>query len=153
MSLKFPGSRFLDLYAGTGAVGIEALSRGATHVTFVESNPHALSILRENIAACHLGEHATVCAKSVRHFLRRVAPGDGSYDILFADPPYDETHELVDLLAELSDGLIAPHACLVIEHAKKTALPNELGGCIAVRRYAYGDTTLTMFSRDRPEAS
>jgi len=134
-------------------VGIEALSRGASHVTYVESYPQALTVLRRNIAACGLMDQTTVCANSVRHFFQRPDSGDGPFDILFADPPYDATLELAELLADMSDRLFAPHACLVIEHAKKTALPSELGGCVLIRRYAYGDTTLSLFSKDRPGAS
>ena len=153
LNQRLPGSRFLDLYAGTGAVGIEALSRGASHVTYVEMNPQALAILRRNITACQLTTQTTIYANSVRHFLQRPEAWGEPFDILFADPPYDMAHELPGVLMDITDRLLAPHACVVIEHGRKTVLPTGLGGCALLRRYDYGDTALSLFSNTGPVAS
>ena len=84
---RVAGARFLDLYAGTGAIGIEALSRGASSVTFVESNPSAGCILKTNLAACGLEADANLFLSQAETFLRSARTGTAAFDIIFADPP------------------------------------------------------------------
>lgn len=146
---RLTNSRFLDLYAGTGAVGIEALSRGAVHVTSVESNRDALKLLQQNLDLCHIGgDEIAVVGRTVQQFLNRPDQWNGPYDIAFADPPYAEASELSLLLAEpRTDELFAPDSWLVIEHATKTALPGSLGCTKFLRRYCYGDTALSLYFR------
>ena len=142
---RVAGARFLDLYAGTGAIGIEALSRGARQVTFVEPNQSALRVLRANLALCGLEAAADVQACSAEAFLRRTTNGRPSYDILFADPPYrmDITGELWPLLADAD--IAAPDALIILEHASKVAAPTEHRRLNVLRQYKYGDTTLSVF--------
>jgi 16S rRNA (guanine966-N2)-methyltransferase len=144
---RLPESRFLDLYAGTGAVGIEALSRGVTHVTSVESDAAALHLLRHNLSVCQIGHQMTVQAQTVQQFLSRPKLWNGPYDIVFADPPYANGQELESLFEEASvDALFAMDAWLVVEHGKKNLLPDRLGRSTFLRHYRYGDTTLSLFS-------
>ena len=138
-------SRFLDLYAGTGAIGIEALSRGAQRVTFVESDPAALHVLRANVTQCKLGTAAEIQTCSAGAFLRRSAKTVGQHDLVFADPPYQE-----DPLAEFWPALtetatLAPDALVVLEHASKSTVPPAHGRLRLLRQYRYGDTTLSVF--------
>ena len=145
---RLTDSRFLDLYAGTGAVGIEAVSRGAAHVTSVESDRDALKLLRQNLELCHIGEEIAVLGQTIQQFLNRPNQWDGPYDIVFADPPYAEAPELPTLLAgPKADDLFAKDSWLVIEHAAKTALPMLLGCTRFLRRYRYGDTALSLYFR------
>lgn len=147
VSVRLPGCRFLDLYAGTGAIGIEAVSRGAGQVTCVESNGEALTLLRRNIADCGMAEQIIVCGQTVKQFLSRSDGRNGPYDIVFADPPYAIAQELTALFTEEpSVRLFAADARLIIEHASKAALPAELGGCAFRRAYRYGDTTLSLYT-------
>ena len=140
-------SRFLDLYAGTGAVGVEALSRGAAHVTCVESDTAALKLLRRNVEECGVADHVTIYAHQVEHFLHRPDHWEGPYRIIFADPPYDMTHEFINLLSEtVTDRFFAADAWLILEHANKTAVPPSLGAAIRIRHYRYGDTALSRYS-------
>ncbi len=140
-------SRFLDLYAGTGAVGIEALSGGATHATFVESSAEGLKLLRQNVLGCRMGHQMTVQAKTVKQFLDRPDQWRGPYDIVFADPPYAIAQELESLFDDAAtDRLFASDSWLVVEHAVKTILPTHLGRSAFLRQYHYGDTTLSLFS-------
>src|SRR5437868_12996059 len=88
------GGRFLDLYAGTGAVGIEALSRGASVVTFVESDPKTVQLLQNNLQTCQLLNHARIHMGRTSDFLERKDWWDGPYDVLFADPPYTALDEI-----------------------------------------------------------
>ncbi len=141
------GCRFLDLYAGTGAIGIEAVSRGAACVTCVESQRDALALLRRNVADCGMGEHMVVRAQTVTQFLGRPQLWQGPYDIVFADPPYAMAHDLADLLAASSpDMLLAPDARLVIEHGRRAVMPETLGPCTLQRAYRYGDTMLSVYA-------
>jgi 16S rRNA (guanine(966)-N(2))-methyltransferase RsmD len=138
---------FLDLYAGTGAVGVEALSRGAAHVTCVESDAAALKLLRQNVEECGFADGMTIYANQVEHFLREPDRWDSRYQIIFADPPYDVTHEFLDLLGRtVTDRFFAPDAWLILEHANKTSVPPSLGCAIRTRHYRYGDTALSRYS-------
>jgi len=126
-----PGARVLDLYAGSGALGLEALSRGAASAEFVELSPPSLAALRENIARLGAGARATVHRGDALRFAARLAPA--SYDVAFADPPYDrdDAARLVRLFRE------APFArILAVEHPARTEVPGD-----ETRRY--GDTAIT----------
>ena len=140
-------SRMLDLYAGTGAVGIEALSRGAAHVTSVESDREALELLRRNRQICRIGDELSTRAQAVQQFLRNPDQWNGPYDVVFADPPYSDTEEFASLLSDpQSEDLFSADSWLVIEHATRTTLPMSVGRKQFLRRYRYGDTTLSVYS-------
>ena len=139
------GARVLDLYAGTGALGIEALSRGAAHATFVESARTALTALRENLAAMDLAGSARVVSKPVA---RAAATLPGPFDLIFADPPYAALAEVPAALAALqAAAAIAPGARVVVEHASRDAAP-AMAGLIPRPSRAYGDTTVTLYDSD-----
>lgn len=144
---RLPNSRFLDLYAGTGAIGVEAVSRGAAHVTCVESGAEALKLLYQNMLDCGMASHMTVRTQTVKQFLTRPDQWKGPYDIVFADPPYAIAQELESLLNQTAtDRLLAADSWLIVEHAEKTTLPNSLGFATYLRRYRYGDTALSLYS-------
>jgi 16S rRNA (guanine966-N2)-methyltransferase len=144
---RLPNSRVLDLYAGTGAIGIEAISRGAAHVTCVESGIETLQLLRQNMKDCGVAHQMTVYARTVKQFLNRPEQWEGPYDIVFADPPYAIVQELESLLTQtVTECLFAADSWLVVEHSQKTTLPLSLGATAYVRRYHYGDTALSLYS-------
>ncbi len=126
-----PGARVLDLFAGSGALGLEALSRGAATADFVELNPRSLAALRDNIAALSLDSRATVHRGDALRFAGRLAPG--AYDVTFADPPYDrdDADRLVALFRQTPFTRI-----LAVEHPADAAISGD-----ETRRY--GDTALT----------
>jgi 16S rRNA (guanine966-N2)-methyltransferase len=126
-----PGARVLDLYAGSGALGLEALSRGAASADFVELGPASLAALRENIADLGLEARATVYRGDALRFAARLPPG--AYDVAFADPPYqrDDAERLVALQRQTPFTRI-----LAVEHPARTVLAGD-----ETRRY--GDTALT----------
>ena len=139
------GGRFLDLYAGTGAVGIEALSRGATIVTFVESDPKAVQVMRRNLTTCGLLDRAELRMGPTQTFFKRPQWWSGPYDVLFADPPYT-AKEAVDLVLESWEiGLLAEDAVMVIEQDARAKLPTATDRATLIRRYAYGDTALFLY--------
>jgi 16S rRNA (guanine(966)-N(2))-methyltransferase RsmD len=148
---KVPGSRFLDLYAGTGAVGIEALSRGAASVTFVESNPKTVELIRKNLATCRLSDQAEIRTARTELFLGRRDWWSGCYDIAFADPPYDECG-IEWLQGVWTLGLLSPEAFLVIERQAKIFLPASFDGATLIKRYVYGDTTLLLYASAKDAA-
>jgi 16S rRNA (guanine966-N2)-methyltransferase len=144
---RIVGARVVDLYAGTGSLGIEALSRGAAHVTFVEEDRTAGRILKENLARCR-GEscdNVEVCPYRVEIFLRRAKAWPGPYDLVLADPPYADTAGLIDAIQTAPASKFAADGFMVIEHGKKTALPPHVGPYHLLRRYDYGDTALSLF--------
>jgi 16S rRNA (guanine(966)-N(2))-methyltransferase RsmD len=151
LGTRIPGSRFLDLYAGTGAVGIEALSRGAQRVTFVESDPRAVQLMRKNLMACGFHHQAEVRVSPAQTFLQQPAWWNGRYDVVFADPPYAD-REAVDLvLSSWRLDLLAPEGIMVIEQDARDEAPSTDGAHLR-RRYDYGDTTLLVYepAPDRP---
>ena len=141
------GARILDLYAGSGALGVELVSRGASSAVFVEQDRAALAALRANIAALGAssppGARLTVIPGDVAAFAARNG-GAGPFDVVVADPPYDlGADALADVLTGLFDaGLLAPHADLVIERGRKSGPPEWPEPLEAVRTKKYGDTLL-----------
>ena len=151
---RLPNCNFLDLYAGTGAIAIEAVSRGASHVTCVESGTEALALLRQNMRECEMAHDVTIRAQTVRHFLNRPDQWGSPYDIVFADPPYANARELLPLLSHASiDRLFAADSWLIIEHDEKMTLPATLGAGVYLRGYRYGDTGLSLYSYSGPAQS
>lgn len=144
---RLPNSRFLDLYAGTGAIGIEALSRGADHVVCVESNADALRLLHRNLADCGMTNRVMVRGQTVKQFFSRPDQMQGPFDLVFADPPYTAAQELESLFTDAAvKTLLTPDAWLVAEHATKMPLASQLGPCVFLRRYTYGDTAVSVFA-------
>ncbi len=137
----FDGIRVLDLYAGSGALGFEALSRGAGGVTFVESDRHALDVLRRNAAALGL-PGADVLAGTVESVL--AAPAPRAYDVILADPPYAlGNDQLAGVLADLvGGGWLASDGLLVLERAHRDGAPDWPTGLAPTRSRRYGDTVL-----------
>jgi 16S rRNA (guanine966-N2)-methyltransferase len=135
---KIEGAVFLDAYAGTGAVGIEALSRGARHAFFLEKNRIALDVIRENLAALKLDRRATVVFGPVLLTLPRHPA-----DIVFLDPPYDLTAEYAASLGVLS---ATPPDLIIAQHSIRLALPEEQGKFHRTRTVKQGDNALTFYS-------
>ena len=140
---RVPGARVLDLYAGSGAIGIEALSRGAARATFVERAPSALAAVRTNLERTRLGASARVEPRDVGAFLRDTA--DGPWELVFLDPPY-ELHAIVAPLRAVVPHL-APAATIVVKHFWRTE-PPAVAGLEAVRQRRFGETMLTFWEAE-----
>ena len=142
---RIAGARFLDGYAGTGAVGIEALSRGAAHVTFIEKEARAERLIGENLARCGITDAcAIIRAPLERSFetLRR-SPSFVPFDIVFLDPPYDMRAE--DVLAGV-DALVAEGSLVVLEHARRQPAPDASGRLMRTRELVSGDSALAFYT-------
>ena len=144
---RIEGSIFLDLYAGTGAVGCEALSRGAKRVVFVEGNRNYARDIKDSIRRLGLCGRAEVVARKVRPFLKDAELRGRVFDIIFLDPPY-HTDEIYDILPLIGRShLIREGGIMVVEHFVKKDMPHETGNLILVRNYVYGDTVLSLYKR------
>ena len=147
LSDQIEGATFLDLYAGTGSIGIDALSRGAPSVVFVENNKHHLQYLKENLASCSLEERAEVFATMASAFLTRAKKSNRSFDLIFIDPPY-ESKEVEKILPMLEEGdMITDHGMVVIEHFYKKTLPEKAGNLFFLKKYKYGETILSFYAK------
>jgi 16S rRNA (guanine966-N2)-methyltransferase len=138
------GARLLDLYAGSGAIGIEALSRGADHATFVERARPAVAVIRENLERTGFGGQATVRAETVERFLETT--GAGPWDVVVLDPPYAE-RTLGPPLERLRRHL-APGALVVVKHFWRTPIPADAGLAVT-RSRRFGETALTFLEEER----
>ena len=139
---RVDGARVLDGYAGTGAVGIEALSRGAAHVTFVERDRRAQSLVADNLAHCGIADGYAIIRASVARALsdHRGEP----FDIMFFDPPYDDP--LDDALAAAGAHLAAG-GVVIVEHGRRQMSPERLGGLTRTREVKSGDSALAFYSK------
>ena len=135
---RVPDARVLDLYAGSGAIGIEALSRGAASATFVEHARPALVALRTNLERTHLADFAVIQPIEVDRFLG--AAGGGRWDLAFFDPPYEVRAIVAPLRAV--EPLLAPDAMVVVKHFWRTEVP-EVAGLQPVRQRRFGETMLS----------
>jgi 16S rRNA (guanine966-N2)-methyltransferase len=153
LASRIPGSRFLDFYAGTGAVGIEAFSRGAAIVTFVESDPTAVQIMRKNLTVCGILDHADVRMAPIQTFLRQPRSWNGPYDVLFADPPYADRKAVDLVLGSWHLELLSSEAVMVIEQDIRAELPAKTDYARLLRRYDYGDTALFLYGKGLDTAS
>jgi 16S rRNA (guanine966-N2)-methyltransferase len=145
---RIEGAAFLDLYAGSGAVGIEALSRGAASVEFVERAPAALAVLRGNLARLGMTAGFRIHGASVGTVLRKMKPG-AAFDVVFLDPPYDAADEYaatLGLLGGTGSGMLGRGALVIAEHRKKERLEGRYGQLGRSRLLEQGDAALSFYS-------
>lgn len=149
LSFRVEGARFLDLCAGSGAVGIEALSRGAAHVTFVDRSPRMCSFVESNLEACGVPEaHAEIWMSDAGHFLRRaLVQRERAWELAFFDPPYATPYAPV-LEAFGAGPLLKPKGgVLVVEHHPDNPLPETAGALKRWRIIRQGESCLSFYER------
>lgn len=142
------GATFLDLYAGTGAVGFEALSRGASRACFVESDRAAAREISQYIGKMGLDEMTEVFAGTAERFLKRTEVAEMTFDIIFADPPYasDEIEKILPLI-DIGEILTAG-GCLIVEHPAKKTIASSCKNLKLSKIYKYGDTMVTLYRKE-----
>ncbi|HEV2273535.1 MAG TPA: 16S rRNA (guanine(966)-N(2))-methyltransferase RsmD [Acidobacteriaceae bacterium] len=143
---RMEGAVFADLYAGSGAVGIEALSRGAKHAFFAEKAPAAVAAIRANLAALQIRSGFHVEARGVAAALRQAAAP--FWDLVFLDPPYEDAEAYLSTLTGLgrpAAGLLAPGAMVIAEHQRRTSLAESYGGLQRIRVLEQGDAALSFY--------
>jgi 16S rRNA (guanine(966)-N(2))-methyltransferase RsmD len=143
---RLKGCNFLDLYAGSGAIGIEALSRGAARAVFIEANSSAIKVIRENLTRLSLLDRAEVIWAELPAGLDIAAARAYKFDLIFMDPPYWQN--LVEpILIKLGEqDLLAAQGWVVAETAAREPLPAEAGNLACFREKRYGDTRLSYYS-------
>ncbi len=149
------GARVVDVFAGSGALGLEALSRGAAYAAFIESDPAAVVAIRDNLAG--LAPDVDRDAWRVLHLeaaqgLRTLAETEPPFDLVFCDPPYagPEAEKALNVVGECA--ILAPAGLAVLEHPVQTALPEAVGGLRQQRQHRYGDTVLSFYGRPETPA-
>ena len=153
---RIEGTRFLDLCAGSGAIGIEALSRGAAHVTFVDRSRKMCGLVESNLDLVRIPENETEVVQSeAEEFLRRPRAHRGKagqhgnpdpWDLVYFDPPYATDYLGVLKLFGANNGtLLAEDSCLIVEHYHKNALPDEIGSIRRQRILKQGDSALSFY--------
>jgi 16S rRNA (guanine966-N2)-methyltransferase len=146
LGTRLPGARFADLYAGSGAVGLEALSRGAAACCFAERSREAVSAIRANLAALQVPSTKYVLeGRGVERALRGGC--GGPWDLVFLDPPYEAREEYASTLAALgAGGLVSAGGLVVAEHARKSPLAEEVGRLQRTRLLEQGDAALSFYA-------
>ena len=154
---RIQGARFLDLCAGSGAVGIEALSRGAAHTTFVDRSRKMVALIEANLDLCQIEKEETQVVQAeaadfIRQALRRAEEQAGRgkselWDIVFFDPPYATDYlEVLDSFGTHASSLLTESGLLVVEHHHKKELPDELGNLRRTRVLKQGDSALSFYN-------
>jgi 16S rRNA (guanine966-N2)-methyltransferase len=145
LSPRLADARVVDGFAGTGAVGIEALSRGAAHVLFIERDRRAAALIASNLALCGVRQGYTIECGDVAAVLRR-APRGTEHDLVLLDPPYDIDPDTVTQALDAAAGVLAAGGLVVLERASRRD-PGLPPGLVRVRDVVSGDSTLTFLSR------
>jgi 16S rRNA (guanine966-N2)-methyltransferase len=140
-----PDTRFLDLFAGAGGVGLEALSRGAAHATFVERDPRAVAALQSNVAALGVADMTRVVRGDAIGELDRLARARERFGVIFLDPPYDAGDVDATLARLGAADVTEPGALVIAQHFTKRAPAAVVGALSAFRARRFGETTLTFF--------
>jgi 16S rRNA (guanine966-N2)-methyltransferase len=154
---RLDGCRFVDLYAGTGAVGIEAISRGAAHVWFAENAEPALASLQKNLSALKITRDFTLEDRGVGAMLQRLSKLPKPIDLVYVDPPYEAEDEYSGTLNFLGSvrglEILARHALVIAEHNSKAKLAMRYGGLEHTRLLKQGDAALSFFAPAAVEQS
>jgi 16S rRNA (guanine(966)-N(2))-methyltransferase RsmD len=150
LATRVPDSRFADLYAGTGAVGIEAISRGAAHVFFAENAPPALKALRKNLTTLQIAGGYALEDRGVMPLLQQLAKKSTLLDLIYLDPPYEDEEAYIQTLGFLGGhpALLAPDAIVIAEHGSKSKfqLSERYGPLTRSRTYKQGEASLSFYT-------
>ena len=148
---RIQGTRFLDLCAGSGAVGIEALSRGAAHAIFVDSSPEMCTLIKSNLELCRIERSESVVIQAealdyLRRFVSKQPDSGKPWNIVFFDPPYVTDYQpILDMFGANASSLLTENGLLVVEHHHKNELKAEAGSIIRSRILKQGDSTLSFY--------
>jgi 16S rRNA (guanine966-N2)-methyltransferase len=145
---RVPGARLLDVYAGTGALGIEALSRGAAHVTFIEQERRATALIEANLSHCGVTDGYAIIRAPAHRAVAALqgVPSFVPFDIILLDPPYDQPPDRVLTEVGRHDRLLAPGGILVLEHARRERSPEPAGCLTRTRLLTSGDSALSFYA-------
>jgi 16S rRNA (guanine966-N2)-methyltransferase len=141
----FDGGEALDLFAGTGGLGIEALSRGMAHAVFIDADRKAIETISANVRAAKVAEQAEIFRTDAHQALKAMAKRERSFDLVFLDPPY-RMKDVPEMLTYMEEhGLLRKDATAVVEHEAKHAYPERIGSLRLRRRADYGETAVSIY--------
>lgn len=147
----FQGGIGLDLFAGSGGLGIEAISRGMDLVIFVDRDGKAIQTIKENIKLCHLEDYTEVYRNEANRALKAIQKRGLTFDVVFLDPPYKK-QQLLALLSEMADNhIISPNGIILCEHSNEVDLPDSVGNLTCIKREKYGIIQITIYQNDLVE--
>ena len=144
---RIEDTRFLDLCAGSGAVGIEALSRGASHATFVDRSRRSCTLIEANLELCRVPEdqQAIYCSEAYEFLRQTTLP---AWDIVYFDPPYKQDYlKTLEFLGANASKLLTDEGLVIVEHHHKNALPEIIGGITRTRVLKQGDSSLSFYQK------
>ena len=139
------GGSVLDLFAGTGALGIEAVSRGMGRAVFVDNSPQALVVLEKNVAVCELESRTEIIRLPVERGLRLLCSRNERFDLVFLDPPYQELLAGKTLVHISESGLLTPEGVIVAEHGPREPIASRCGTLLLDDQRRYGQTIVSFF--------
>ncbi len=140
------GCVFLDLFAGSGQMGIEALSRGAKQAVFIDSSSKAVEVVKTNLKHCGLMEQARVAQMEAKSFLQN---GSQKFDVIFLDPPYQQ--QMIDAVLPLAVERLEENGIIVCETERNETLPEQAGEYVETKTYLYGKAKVTVYRKREPE--
>lgn len=144
IQFDLPGTRFLDLFAGSGQIGIEALSRGAEYAVFIDESPKAQQVVKENLQSAGLFRQSRVMSMEAGRYLESSRE---KFDIAYLDPPYQK--EILPEILPKTAAVMAPEGMILCEHLKEDVLPECVSGYTLAKRYTYGKICVSVY---RPDA-
>lgn len=144
----FSGGRALDLFAGTGGLGIEALSRGMDAAVFVDADKKSVDVIRANLQAARLEDKAEVYRNDASRALKALGKRGTAFDLVFLDPPYKMTAIAELMLAMLELNLLAESATIVVEHDASRSFDERIGDAIRLKHTEYGETAVSIYRRN-----
>ncbi|HSW10791.1 MAG TPA: 16S rRNA (guanine(966)-N(2))-methyltransferase RsmD [Bacillota bacterium] len=143
-------AEMLDLFAGSGSVGVEALSRGARHVVFVEKDPGAAQIIRQNLLHTRQAPRAEVRVQHALVAARQLARQGQRFSLIFLDPPYDRDWPALTLRVLAETGILSAGGIIVVEHGRRETVPAQVEDIELTRQNTYGDSALSFYQLGRP---
>ncbi|AZN40813.1 16S rRNA (guanine(966)-N(2))-methyltransferase RsmD [Paenibacillus albus] len=147
----FDGGLVLDLFAGTGGLGIESLSRGMDRGVFVDLDGGSIEVIKHNVQAARVAENAEIYRTEALRAVKALAKRGLQFELVFLDPPY-RMKEMDALIVELAErGLLAPRAKIVVEHDAEHAYPESIEGFIQLKHSQYGDTAVTVYRYEQQD--
>lgn len=150
---KLPGSSVLDLFAGTGSLGLEAISRGCNIAVFVEKDKRALAVLRENCKVLGCTDDIVIMPMDVEKAIRSLQAKDYVFDIVFMDPPYDRNLETPVLLTLSESGIVKNDGIIILEHMTKAKQPDATGIFTRFDTRRYGSTSISFYRKEQSNES
>lgn len=147
IQMRVPNASFLDLFAGSGQMGLEALSRGALKAVFVEKNRESITAIKNNTAKARRVDVSEIVVGDIGSALRRIGENGETFDVIFMDPPYQEAKKMLAVVAEqLSQyNILAKDGVLIVEHASDDLFDETVINLTLSRRCKYGSTMLTFY--------